>query len=74
MIKEMFKYAKLCVIVKKMEQNLQKMQALYEILETDDLLTFSLAFSIDTKIQECQEIIKGLKHRVKELDPKNFSK
>jgi hypothetical protein len=74
MIKEIFKYAKLCVIVNKMERNLKKMEYLYEILETDDFATFSLAFSIDNRIQECQEIIKGLKHRVKELDPKNFSK
>lgn len=77
MIKEFIKwvkYALMCAHVREMERTLKRMEYLYNSFKTDDLLTFSLVYSIDSKVQECQEIIKGLKHRVKELDPKNFSK
>ena len=77
MVKEFIKwieYVLMCAHVRAMERTLKKMENLYNNFKTNDFNTFSLAFRIDTKIQECQNIMKSLKHRVKELDPKNFSK
>jgi hypothetical protein len=70
MLKEFINWvdrAKLRATVREMERALNKMERLYNNLKTNDFATFSLAFSIDGKIQECQELMKGLKHRVKEL-------
>jgi hypothetical protein len=75
MVKEFINWvarAKLRADVREMERTLNKMERLYNNLKTNDFTTFSLAFSIDSKIQECQEIMKGLKHRVKELGSKIF--